>query len=332
MIGVLVVFGLLWAIPTVSKPVLAGTNAVKTKVYKNHTYSVYDDASSWEDAKKKCKEKGGHLVTLTSKGEDNFVWSLVRSCGFDSAAIGLYNAGSSNNPHWKWVTGEKVSYTNWQPGEPNGDYGGTEYYGQFFNMSSKEGWNDSRNNDRMNVYICEWDYALKITESQHVLNAKATDWIDYKAVGSSSALNKVNVSFSSSNKNVAKVSSKGKIVAVNPGTCKITCKLGKISKKISVTVKPKKVNDLKVLSKTSTSVRLTWKQQNGISKYIIYMYDKDLEEFTQVKSVDGDFNTATIRKLNRNRSYTFKIRCYVKNGTKKYFSAYSNDLTVKTSK
>lgn len=100
------------------------------------------------------REKGGHLVTITSAEENDFVYSHMVQQGYAQACIGLYNASYSNHPIWTWVTEEPFEYTNWGEGEPNNDNGGYEYYGEFFNGA----WND-RSNRPTKQYICEWDSA-----------------------------------------------------------------------------------------------------------------------------------------------------------------------------
>jgi len=65
----------------------------------------------------------GHLLTITSQEEQDFVWNLLRqryACGSVSNQfyIGGYEkpAGSGN---WQWVTGEPMDFTYWGSGEPN---------------------------------------------------------------------------------------------------------------------------------------------------------------------------------------------------------------------
>lgn len=303
------------------------------KTYKNHYYAIFDNATSWTDAKKKCEKMGGHLVTITSEAEDNAVYKLVDETGYSDVAIGIYNSGTAENPNWKWVTDEKLNYQNWAYGEPNYDYDGTEAYGGYYGGLE---WNDFRNYfsgssvDNM-AYICEWDYIIKLSETKINLGINDSTYIDYVIKGNDTAKNK-KVTFKSSNTKVAKVSSKGKVVAKQAGTAKITVKAGSISKTVKVTVEPSKVTKVSVIGKTKNSVKLKWKQQAGIEKYVIYMYDTDLEEYVKVKTVDGDFNKATISGLKKNTTYSFKIRAYIKSNSKKVYGEYSKVIKVKTKK
>ncbi len=63
----------------------------------------------------------GHLATITSAQEDDFVWQLGAQGHFLGASDNSYqnNQGDWEHQSWVWVTGEEFTYTNWLPGEPN---------------------------------------------------------------------------------------------------------------------------------------------------------------------------------------------------------------------
>lgn len=138
---------------------------------------VVPEGLTWEAAKQRAEEDGGHLVTITSAEENEMVYQLIAENaglwtnvditvtsedGEESPIqvtlgpwIGLYQPSGSNEPAggWTWVTGEPVSYTNWfvQPDgsqqEPN-DMGGVEHFGQFFGQGLGQrasAWNDAPN-------------------------------------------------------------------------------------------------------------------------------------------------------------------------------------------
>lgn len=115
--------------------------------YKGHRYKVFNEQISWSEAKAKCESLGGHLVTVTSKEEQEF---LVRLKGQSiSCWIGLY---ADENGEWNWVTGEEMSFTQWDPGEPNGFP--EERYGAIWPIN----WNDLCDDSfEQEGYICEWD-------------------------------------------------------------------------------------------------------------------------------------------------------------------------------
>ncbi|MFX0013826.1 MAG: lectin-like protein [Promethearchaeota archaeon] len=119
--------------------------------YNEHEYLLITDAKTWEEAKADCEARGGHLVTITSAGENTFVHNLA---GPRYIWLGFSDALEEGN--WdQWITGEScvrgIDYTNWNTGEPN-NYGGYEDYGH---MRTDGKWNDIYNM-RM-AYVCEWE-------------------------------------------------------------------------------------------------------------------------------------------------------------------------------
>lgn len=134
-------------------PFFYGTNG--------HYYELFSPGPlTWEDANAAATGKGGYLATLTSAGEDAFVWSNVSSVLGDDygnmAWLGGFQPVGTAEPNdgWSWVTVEPWSYTNWQAGEPN-DVGGEDYLhlGRF----TPGTWNDANNGSDTNGYIVEWD-------------------------------------------------------------------------------------------------------------------------------------------------------------------------------
>lgn len=114
---------------------------VKTGTYKGNTYKVFvhSDNLPWNSAKEYCSRNGGHLATITSKEENDFVKSLLPS------TKQFYFIGCSdrdNEGTWKWITGEKFDYKNWGNGQPD-NAGDNEHYGS---ITTKGTWNDIYDN------------------------------------------------------------------------------------------------------------------------------------------------------------------------------------------
>ncbi|UCG03870.1 MAG: lamin tail domain-containing protein [Candidatus Heimdallarchaeota archaeon] len=121
-------------------------------VYDEHEYLLITEAKNWEDAKVDCEARGGHLVTITSAGENAFIHSLA---GPRYVWLGFSDAQQEGN--WnQWITGEScvvgVDYTNWNTYEPN-NLGGYENYGHMRYQDGK--WNDIYNTNF--AYVCEWE-------------------------------------------------------------------------------------------------------------------------------------------------------------------------------
>lgn len=68
------------------------------------------------------EDQRGHLVTITSAAEQQFVMANFGGGGGSFWTGGIQPAGSPEPAgNWQWVTGEPFEYSNWYPGggEPN---------------------------------------------------------------------------------------------------------------------------------------------------------------------------------------------------------------------
>lgn len=129
-------------------------------IFNEHAYKIYDEALSWADAKNQCEVLGGHLATITSKAEDDFLYQYIKSKGFGTAYFGATDEEVEGT--WKWVTGEAFDYSNWSPGEPN-DFFGLEDYAMYYWSITDGTWNDAVYDVTFaydyhgTAFICEWD-------------------------------------------------------------------------------------------------------------------------------------------------------------------------------
>ena len=106
----------------------------------------------WEAARAAAEAMGGHLVTLTSAAENEFVRPMLIDGYFNVYLLGGYRVGSE----WRWVTGEPWSYTNWYGGEPNNANGNEFYLASWVTPGT---WNDVWSTYEGSGYIVEWDAA-----------------------------------------------------------------------------------------------------------------------------------------------------------------------------
>lgn len=126
-----------------------------------HWYEFVAGSVAWTEANAAAQSMTwqglpGHLATLTSLAEDNFVWS-----NFGLLQEGLWLGGfqdPQDEPDppasWHWVTGEAWLYTNWYSGEPNdGDNGG--YYLDFSIFG--HGWNDEGDTFWLSGFVVEYE-------------------------------------------------------------------------------------------------------------------------------------------------------------------------------
>ena len=115
--------------------------------YSGHSYYRSTGNATWTTARSNCSAMGGHLVTITSSGEQSFIFGI-----WPSGWIGLTDEVTEGT--WKWVTGETYSYSNWNSGEPNN--AGNEDYVQFVSNGK---WNDLPNNYSL-PYVLEFEYLV----------------------------------------------------------------------------------------------------------------------------------------------------------------------------
>ena len=134
--------------------------------FRGHTYMVFDIGMTWHEAKEYCESLGGHLATITSQEEDDYIKNLFTEKG-SSEAYWLGGTCTGNERKWSWITGEKWNFTNWIEGEPNNYMNRNENC--LLYEKGRNGWNDFPNNaDPTGIrideigFICEWDYIKDI--------------------------------------------------------------------------------------------------------------------------------------------------------------------------
>ena len=131
--------------------------------YNGHSYYRSTGTAYWSTAKTNCANMGGHLVTVTSAAENNFIFKL-----WPSGWIGLSDEITEGT--WRWVTGEAYSYTSWNSGEPNN--AGNEDYVQFVGGGK---WNDLPNAVSL-PYVLEFEYIVS-----------TSSWTLYKTIYTNSS-------------------------------------------------------------------------------------------------------------------------------------------------
>lgn len=127
----------------VPPPVLEGD-------FGGHHYEVVFSHQTWSDSKTAAEAKGGHLATITSAEENEFLRKLALNAGAWNLDLGhgpwlggyqVTVDGGTPLDGWQWVTGEAWGYTNWLDGEPNTSDGAEHWLG-FYGDSDRGTWND----------------------------------------------------------------------------------------------------------------------------------------------------------------------------------------------
>jgi hypothetical protein len=148
----------------VSAVLLFGVSATATAnddgsvEFAGHQYRLVETPMAWHEAAAHCDGIGGHLVTINSQAENDFVWGQ-----FGDYYHWLGATDEECEGEWRWVTEEPFDYSNWAPGEPNnccppthcgGDECTAEHYLAWASPSDGR-WNDVP--DGTLVFVCEWD-------------------------------------------------------------------------------------------------------------------------------------------------------------------------------
>lgn len=106
----------------------AGTAAATTWFdYGGDQYALSDLYGTWTDVQTWGQGAGANLVAINDSAED--AWILSQFGETEHLWIGLYQEGAGYpTAGWKWITGEPVTFTDWQSNQP--DFGsGNDIYG-----------------------------------------------------------------------------------------------------------------------------------------------------------------------------------------------------------
>lgn len=100
----------------------------KAKKYEfnGHEYCLISQAVSWANAETICSELGGHLVSINSPEEQEFVQGIADENMIDNLWLGGY----WDDEVWKWTDGSEFTYSNWDENKPD-NYLGNEKYIKF---------------------------------------------------------------------------------------------------------------------------------------------------------------------------------------------------------
>jgi hypothetical protein len=151
---------------------IAAAGAVGRWASNGHWYqAIYaPEGIDWATADLMAQAAGGHLATIGSSQENDFVYGLVSGEDafwyIDSSGNGIgpwlggWQAPQSSEPGggWQWVTGETWSYANWAAGEPSNANNAEDRLGLFGRGTLRGAtWNDMPSGAKPHGYIVEFD-------------------------------------------------------------------------------------------------------------------------------------------------------------------------------
>jgi len=135
--------------------------------FNGHYYEVINEGMYWTDAREVCEEKGGHLVTITSQEEEDFIEGLIEDNG--SSDIYHYWLGATDEDEegvWRWVDGEVF----WEGGPAS--KGGHPVGGMYENWLSSQPNNSVKENPEGHDYL-----EIQVTQGNEGM-AEYMTWTD----------------------------------------------------------------------------------------------------------------------------------------------------------
>lgn len=130
--------------------------------FNGHYYQAYDTSMTWYEAKSYCETLGGHLVTITSEAENNFVFDLIVDNSRNYYWIGATDEKIEGQ--WEWITGEAFQYSNTSDCWADNAAEREDHAAILrLNLSGNAGeWNDftgscAYDSTRQFGFVCEWE-------------------------------------------------------------------------------------------------------------------------------------------------------------------------------
>ncbi|APZ95973.1 lectin-like protein [Fuerstiella marisgermanici] len=128
---------------------------IHTAQFGGNTYHLLDADGTkwWLDAEAEAVTLGGHLATINSQAENDFVFNTFSAVAENYAIqnnlpvrnkislwIGLSDHVAEGD--FIWASGEISPYSNFAPGEPASGHAGEDWVGMFANWGAPSLWHD----------------------------------------------------------------------------------------------------------------------------------------------------------------------------------------------
>lgn len=109
------------AAATPTHPALSPTMIERGISFQGHRYRLIKGDLTWPQANARAKELGAHLVSITSRAEQEFIQQSYANVLLPTDARGVFIGARLENKsaRWMWTTGEPVEYTAWMGGQPD---------------------------------------------------------------------------------------------------------------------------------------------------------------------------------------------------------------------
>lgn len=118
------------------------------RTFRTHQYALIGEHLTWEAAQKKCEELGGHLATIESPEESQF---LLNWCAEKNQTVLLGASDAGHEGDWRWVTGAPLDLRVTEAHIDN--YEGQQHWLSYWPGSRS--WNDYSHYPAS--FLCEWE-------------------------------------------------------------------------------------------------------------------------------------------------------------------------------
>ena len=125
--------------------------------FAGHRYLLVTGLHTWEEARTLAEARGGHLATLTSQAEVDWVYQnvwLKRPAQTAAAVTGSNDrialGARQVDGVWTWLTGEPMDFALWPGGRADGS-------GSVLTWESAKKWDDVTPSHQTNYHLVEWD-------------------------------------------------------------------------------------------------------------------------------------------------------------------------------
>ncbi|KAB5579036.1 hypothetical protein PHYPO_G00190070 [Pangasianodon hypophthalmus] len=120
------------------------------KYYDGRCFIYKGTAMDWASAEKHCLNLGAHLISIHSENEYQLIKALIRAHDAEENPTWIGLTGCQKRNNFFWSDGTKLTFTKWNPGEPNFQYGECCVH---MNWSGSKNWNDIPC-DRTYPFVC----------------------------------------------------------------------------------------------------------------------------------------------------------------------------------
>jgi len=141
--------------PATAAPAVAAAKPDDVLTFGGHRYQLVMEQGKWDEAKAKAEAMGGHLATISSKEEHEWlVATMLAQFKQSGAKDGLFLGAhrKSVGVAWEWIAGEPFGFTAWGNGKPDND-DKSEVGLQW----TKLGWDDVVKGVTVPNFLVEWD-------------------------------------------------------------------------------------------------------------------------------------------------------------------------------